>query len=71
MPRLPNCRTYNRLSPYGAWIEIVYKKCGLFQPEQYRIFAIKTALLFVPVRVAVPEVSYNKVPLFQKTFRSV
>ena len=31
---------------------------------------IKTALLFVPVRVAVPEVSYNKVPLFQKTFRS-
>lgn len=31
---------------------------------------IKTALLFVPVRVAVPEVSYNKVPLFQKMFRS-
>ena len=28
---------------------------------------IKTALLFVPVRVAVPEESYNKVPLFQKT----
>ena len=31
---------------------------------------IKTALLFVPVRVAVPEVSYNKVPPFQKMFRS-
>lgn len=32
--------------------------------------AIRIASLFVPVRVAVSEVSYNKVPLFQKTFRS-
>ena len=31
---------------------------------------IKTALLFVPVRVAVPEVSYNKFRPFQNVLRS-
>ena len=32
--------------------------------------AIRIALLFVPVRVAVPEESYNKSPPFQNVFQS-
>ena len=70
--RLVSVASGEYVAPYaGAWIEIAYKKCGLFPLEQYRIFAIKIASLFLPVLVVVSEESYNKFHPFQKTLRSV